>query len=157
MNVCKQIAQHLLDVHTGQNWTEVNLKDSLQSLTHSQVQKTLPHSPNSIAMLVHHILFWNQVVLKRILGIDVEISESNGFEHPPIRNDKDWKQLIKQSFQSANALAEAIENFDENKLFEPLVPNGSTAYKTFHGQVEHVHYHLGQIVLLAKGHLTVNG
>jgi hypothetical protein len=51
---------------------------------------------------------------------------------------------------SAAELADIIGNIDEERLFQPIVPGHSSIYKNVQGTVEHIHYHLGQIVILKK-------
>ena len=86
----------------------------------------------------------------RAQGTAVQINDANGYDHPPLNTEVDWQNLKSDNIQSAHELASAIRQFDEAKLLEPILPNYSTAYKNLQGSVEHVHYHLGQIVILKK-------
>ncbi|BAV09844.1 DinB superfamily protein [Filimonas lacunae] len=148
MSLLKNIAQHVLDVHLGDNWTDVNIKDTLKGVTYKEAISITIASPNSIAMLLHHLTFYNEVVLQRLLDIYEPIPQSNGFDMPRITTEEGWQQLQHKNRQSAHALAEGILQFPEERLFE-LTANGQTTfYKNLHGVVEHAHYHLGQIVIL---------
>ena len=150
MNIKHQIAQHLVDVHRGGNWTDVNITDTLKGISWQQASTITPFSPNSIAMLLHHITFWNRVVAQRGLNIVPSINKENGMNVPPILDDKDWLFLKKDNLHSAEELATVIEGYDLNNLFNPILTGHNSAYKNFQGQVEHVHYHLGQIVMIKK-------
>ena len=150
MKITELIAQHLLDVHEGGNWTEVDIASTLEDVSLYEATMHTKASPNTIASLLHHISFWNRVIVQRAKGIAIQVNDANGYDHPPLQTVEDWQQLKDDNRQSARELADAIKAFDEVKLLEPILPNYSTAYKNLQGSVEHVHYHLGQMVILKK-------
>ena len=150
MKLTSLIAQHLVEVHEGNNWTDVNLADTLKDVTAEEAVILTNASPNTIASLLHHITFWNRLMIKRMQGIDVFVDEKNGYDTPPIQTEEDWQQLQIDNNLSAHELAASIAAFDENLLFESLILGKSSAYKNLQGTVEHVHYHLGQMVILKK-------
>ena len=150
MNITSLIAQHIIDVHEGNNWTEVDITTTLQDVTLQEATTHTQASPNTIASLLHHITFWNRLMVQRAHGIAVQINDANGYEHLPLNTEEDWQNLKKDNIQSAHELAAAISQFNEAKLLEPILPGYSTAYKNLQGSVEHAHYHLGQIVILKK-------
>ena len=150
MKITELIAQHLLDVHEGNNWTEVDIASTLDDITLYEATMHTQASPNTIASLLHHITFWNRVMVQRTQGRVVQVNDANGYDHLPLQTGEDWQHLKDDNIQSARELANAIRQFDETKLLEPILPNYSTAYKNLQGSVEHVYYHLGQIVILKK-------
>lgn len=150
MNICERIAAHIQDVFNGDNWTEVNLADTVVDINYTEATTITKVSPNSIAMLVHHLKFYNEVVLKRLQGTNPKISSANGFDMPPIQNEQQWKQLVSDCLQSAKNLAEAALAFPADKLESVPVGGHNNMYKNLHGIAEHVHYHLGQITILKK-------
>jgi len=150
MNITALIAQHLIQVHEGGSWTEIDITSTLQDILLQEATMRTAATPNTIAALLHHITFWNIEVMQRAKGVITQVDEANGFNHPPINTEADWQQLKKDNIQSAHQLAAAIEEFDETKLFDPMKTHSASAYKNFQGAVEHVHYHLGQIVILKK-------
>ena len=150
MKITSLIAQHITDVYEGGNWTEVSVADVLKEVTLQEAVMLTEASPNTLASLLHHLTFWNRLMIKRMGGIVVFVDEKNGYDLPALQTEDDWKKLQTDSYLSAHQLAAAIAGFDESKLFEPLVPNGSSGYKNFEGTVEHIHYHVGQMVILKK-------
>lgn len=150
MNLTTLLALQILDVHTGDNWTEVNIANTLKDISCAEALIVTPASPNSIAALLNHITFWNQVMVQRIEGVKVEIPESNGFDHPYLQTEIGWQELQKDNLKSANKLADAIQGFSSDKLLEPILPGYPSAYKNIQGISEHIHYHLGQMVFLKK-------
>jgi len=144
------ISQHILEVFEGGNWTDVNFKDTLKDINYKEATTVTKASFNTIAALVYHTCFYNEVVLKRLQGINPAINEKNGFDLSPIKNESDWNELKQRCFRSVHALAEAVKKFPEDELSQLTITNHSTHYKTLHGVAEHGHYHLGQIVILKK-------
>ena len=51
MKINEQIAQQLLDVNEGANWTEVNVKDTLEGISYKEANAITLASSNSIAGL----------------------------------------------------------------------------------------------------------
>ncbi|WP_346236297.1 DinB family protein [Niabella insulamsoli] len=150
MNIKQHIAQHLIDVHCGGNWTEVNVEQIVKSTRWQDAAIKAPFSPNNMAMLLYHITYWNRIVAQRGHGVFPEINRENGMNAPMIENEEEWDKLIKDNRLSAHELATVIEGYDIGNLFSPILSGHSSAYKNFQGQVEHVHYHLGQMVMLKK-------
>ncbi|WP_460759676.1 DinB family protein [Niabella terrae] len=146
----RELAAHLIAVHRGGNWTDVNITDTLSGVDFQTAQQVTPLSPNSIAMILHHISFWNRVIVQRAQGTAPEIDARNGMLHPPLKAEADWRELKTDNLHSAEELAQAIEGYDTGNLYSPILPGHSSAFNNFCGQVEHVHYHLGQILMLQK-------
>lgn len=150
MKITELIAQHLLEVHEGNNWTEVDVTQTLQDITMKEATYKTIASPNTIAALLQHLTFWNRVIVKRINGIAVAEPADNGYFVPELLDEADWQQLKADNLKSAHELAAAIRQFDVDALEQPILPEHSTAYRNLQGSVEHVHYHLGQMVILKK-------
>lgn len=150
MKITELIAQHLIQVHEGGNWTEIDITSTLKDVSLDEAVLRTIASPNTIAALLHHITFWNLEVMRRAKGIKTQVDESNGFNYPALNTEADWLQLKEDNIQSAHQLAAAIRQFDEATLFKPMEVHTSSAYKNFQGLVEHAHYHLGQMVILKK-------
>ena len=150
MKLTELIAGHITAVHEGGNWTEVNIKDTLANVGYKEASTVTKASYNTIAALLHHLSFYNGIVMQRLSGANPVISEANGFDMPPVKNEEDWIKLKERNLESAQQLTEAVRHFPEERLNELTATGHATHYKTLHGIVEHAHYHLGQIVLLKK-------
>lgn len=148
MKITELISQHIIEIQEGDNWTDVNIKDTLADVDYKEATTETAASRNTIAALVHHLSFYNDVVRQRLSGNIPVIGESNGFDVPVIKNDDDWAKLKAHNVESAGELAAAVRESPEEKIFELTVTGASTHYKMLHGIVEHAHYHLGQIVLI---------
>ena len=150
MKLPSLIASHIREVYEGNSWTDVSMADTVTDLSFTEAVTVTPASGNTIAALLYHVKFYNDIVRQRLDGLSPYINDANGFDMPELKNDAEWKKLIDDAHQSFLRLANAAENFPEERLDE-LAPNGdSTYYKNLHGIVEHAHYHLGQMVILKK-------
>lgn len=150
MKPTEHISQHILDVYEGGNWTESNMIAALKDVTVSEAALVTAATDNSIAALVHHLTIWNRVMVQRIKGIDIQLTDLNGFDVPVIVTETEWQNLQADSLKSVHELAQAIRSFDNDLLEQPILPSHSSAYKNLFGSSEHIHYHLGQIVLLKQ-------
>lgn len=150
MKITELIAQHILEVHEGNNWTEVDITQTLEDVTVEEATCRTVASPNTIAALLQHLTFWNRVIVKRINGIVVAEREDNGYFVPELLDEADWQRLKADNLKSAHELAAAIRQFNVEALELPILPEHSTAYRNLQGSVEHAHYHLGQMVILKK-------
>lgn len=150
MKVPAQIAKHVREVYFGDNWTSVNLKETLTDvsweLATAQVQ-----SLNSIATLVNHLHYYVHVVLKVLQGGPLQAKDNLSFEYPPIRSAEDWRKMLDKTWNEADEFANLIEKLPEEKLSMDFTETKyGNYYRNLQGIIEHIHYHLGQIVLIKK-------
>jgi mRNA-degrading endonuclease HigB of HigAB toxin-antitoxin module len=144
------IAQHLRAVHFGGNWTAVNLKDTLQDVDWQQAT-TQVFGFNTIAVLVFHMNYYVVAATKVLQGGPLDAHDKYSFDLPPLQSQEDWQLLQDKTWNEAEALAQLIELLPASKLDETFVlEKYGNYYRNLHGVIEHVHYHLGQIVLLKK-------
>lgn len=150
MNLTKQIAKHLRDVHFGGNWTSVNLKDNLADMTWKEAT-TQVYSFNTIAALVYHMNYFVSAVSKVLQGGPLDAHDKYSFDLPPILSQEDWGKLLNKTWADAESFAGLIEQLPESKLGETFSDEKyGNYYRNIHGVIEHIHYHLGQIVLIKK-------
>ncbi len=150
MNVTAQIAKHLRDVCFGGNWTSSNLKDNLADVTWQQAT-TQVYSFNTIATLVYHMSYFISAVSKVLQGGPLDAKDKYSFDHPPIRSREDWEKMLERVWMDAEHFAGLIEQLPDSRLWEDFSDNKyGNYYRNLHGIIEHIHYHLGQIVLIKK-------
>lgn len=150
MSFSNQIAKHFIGVHFGGNWTDVNLKDTLADISWEDATTKISDL-NTIAVLVYHINYYVENVLKVLLGESLTASDKFSFNAPEIKSAEDWQNLVSKTLRDAELFATQIELFDEKKLLNDFTDaKYGNYYRNLHGIIEHTHYHLGQIVLLKK-------
>ena len=73
------------------------------------------------------------------------------FDLPPIQSAEDWESLKIKNWNDAERLAKLGKKLFEDRLEDDFTDKKYESYnKNNQGIIEHVHYHLGQIVLLKK-------
>ena len=150
MNLPAQIAKHFHEVHFGDNWTSVNLKDSLKDVSWQEAT-TKASSLNTIAALVFHINYYVSAILKVLQGEHLNAHDKYSFDLPPIQSSEDWEKLLNKTWKDAEDFASFVEQLPESKLSETFTQEKyGNYYRNLHGVIEHTHYHLGQIVLIKK-------
>ncbi|MFI5194390.1 MAG: DUF1572 domain-containing protein [Chitinophagales bacterium] len=150
MHLTEQIARQFRDVHFGGNWTASNLKQHLADVTWQQAI-TKVYSFNTISALVYHMNYYVSAVLKVLREETLDASDKYSFDHPPILSREDWEKLLDKTWTDAEDFATLIERLPESRLWEIFSDEKyGNYYRNIHGTIEHIHYHLGQIVLIKK-------
>ncbi len=150
MTTTALLAKQLRDVHTGGNWTSVNLKDTLAGVTWEQATAKV-HSLNTIVALVYHINYYVIAIQGVLKGQSLTAKDKFSFDHPPVQSEDDWTQILNKTWAEVNTLALLIEQLPDSRLPEIFCDE---KYGTYHrnimGLIEHTHYHLGQIAIIKK-------
>ncbi|MBC7948516.1 MAG: DUF1572 domain-containing protein [Chitinophagaceae bacterium] len=150
MTLTQNIAKHFREVHFGGNWTSSNLRDQLADVTWVQAT-TQVSTLNTIATLVYHSNYYVGVVLKVLRGGPLVGKDSDSFAHPPINSQDDWEGFLARVWREAEEFAQQVEKLPESRLWEDFTDSKyGNYYRNLHGIIEHMHYHLGQIVLVKK-------
>lgn len=150
MKLTAQIAKHLREVHFGENWTCSTLKEHLADVTWQQAT-TQVYTFNTIATLVYHTNYYIRRILKVLRGESLDDYDRDSFNHPPVQSQEDWEQLLEKTWTDAETFAGLIEQMPERRLWENLPDEEyGNYYRNIHGIIEHIHYHLGQMVLIKK-------
>jgi uncharacterized damage-inducible protein DinB len=90
MTLLEHISQNIIAVYDGQNWTESTISNALEDLTFEEAQRIIPGSKNSIASLLHHITYWNRIMVIRLGGAAVNVPDTNGFDIQPMLRASEW-------------------------------------------------------------------
>lgn len=150
MTIPQQMAKHFRDVHFGGNWTAVNLKDVLADVDW-QMATTQVNNLNTIAVLVFHVNYYVDAVLKVLQGGPLEASDKLSFDLPPVTSEEEWRRLVNKALVQAESFAGLVERLDEKQLSEDFIDGKyGTWYRNLTGIIEHTHYHLGQMVVIKK-------
>lgn len=150
MNLTAQLAKHLRDVHFGGNWTSSNLKDCLVGVNWEQATTTV-YSFNTIATLVFHMNYYVSVVSKVLQGEPLHAKDALSFDNPPITSEEEWISLQNKIWADVENFALQIEQLPESQLWEVFTEEKyGSYYRNIQGIIEHIHYHLGQVVMIKK-------
>lgn len=150
MRLTEDLAKHLRDVHFGGNWTNSNLKGSLENVTWQQATTEF-QTFNTIAALVFHINYYIDAVQKVLAGETLQANDKYSFDVPLINSEQDWNTLLEKTWTDAENFALLIEKLPDSMLSENFTAEKyGSYYRNIQGIIEHTHYHLGQIVILKQ-------
>lgn len=145
-----QTALHFRAIYNGGNWTAVNLKDVLKDITWEQAN-TKVQNFNTITTLVYHTSYYVSTLIKVLEDGPLDAKDELSFFHPPVTSQGDWENLLVKVFTEAEKAVQLIEQLPEEKFFEVFSNEKYGNYfRNIYGIVEHLHYHLGQMVILKK-------
>ncbi|MCG8329776.1 MAG: DUF1572 domain-containing protein [Chitinophagales bacterium] len=150
MHTPTQIAKHLREVYFGNNWTAVNLKDTISDVNWEIATQQL-YDLNTIATLVYHMTYYVVEVTKVLEGGPLEMKDELSFSYPAITSQEDWEKMLDKVWADVEHFAQLVEAMPEEKLGEHITDKKyDIYYRYLHGIIEHAHYHLGQILLIKK-------
>ena len=150
MKLTSQIAKQFRDLYFGGNWTAVSVKETLKDVNWEQATTKID-SLHTVASLLFHMSYYVGVVLSVLRANPLRGSDKDSFNLPALSNQKDWENLLNKTWTEAEEFATAIENLQEEKLWQIFGKEKyGNYYRNIHGVIEHSHYHLGQIVVIKK-------
>lgn len=150
MSITKQLANHLRAIYFGGNWTVSSLKEHLSDITWQQAT-TRVHGFNAIASLTWHSTYYVNALIGVLQGKPLEAKDELSFRLPPLNSQQDWEQLLAKIWTEAEAAATLIEQLPDTRLSDNFTDEKyGSYYRNIQGIIEHMHYHLGQIVLIKK-------
>ena len=143
-------AKHLHDIHFGGNWTTINLKEVLSEVTWEEAT-TQVDDFNSIATLTYHTTYYVSALLDVLEGNPLNAKDELSFKCPKISSESDWKSIQDTAWKNAEKTVSLIEKLTVEQLEMDFTDEKyGSFYRNIHGIIEHLHYHLGQIVMLKR-------
>lgn len=149
-NISNQIASQFRQVFFGGNWTSVNFSDTLKDVDWS-MSTTKIRDFNTIALLVFHVNYYIDAVMKVLKGGPLDAHDKYSFDCPELKSSDDWEKMKNKLFEDAEEFASLVEQLSDSKLSEVFtLEKYGNYYRNLTGIIEHSHYHLGQIVIIKK-------
>ena len=150
MNIPQHIAKHFREVYFGGNWTCVNLRDTLTTVTLKQATMQV-NGLNTISVLVYHMHYYVRAATKVLQGGHLDAHDKYSFDLPSIATDDEWQHFLNSIWAEAETFAQLVESLPDEKIHEHFTNEKYGAYyRNLHGIIEHAHYHLGQIAIIKK-------
>jgi len=148
-----RIADQLRRAFDGEAWHGDSLFEILKRVTAAQASTRSIRSAHTIWELVLHIAAWDDVVLRRLGGSAVTLSDAENFPSVADVSDGAWREAVARTRRIHEELVAAVIALPDSRL-DDIVPGKEGAHYTYyymlHGVVQHELYHAGQITLLKK-------
>ncbi|WP_300598329.1 DinB family protein [Niabella sp.] len=151
MTQAAQLAKRFREVHLNGDWVAAtNLKAALSGLSWNEANEKVG-TLNTIGALAFHINYYISGILNVFKGGSLDIHDRYSFDAPPIRSQEDWEQLLNKLWTDAEDFAQYVQQMTDAQLEAPFTDARYGSYqRNIDAMIEHVYYHLGQIVLLRK-------
>lgn len=134
----------------GQAWHGDSLCELLSSVTADQaIQRPIPTAHN-IWELVLHITSWSNIVLRRIVGGQVEPRAGEDWPETGEISFTQWDAVRAEMNESHNRLTEIVMGLTDEQMLSNAPNSQNSVAVMIHGAAQHDAYHGGQIALLKK-------
>ncbi len=135
----------------GEAWHGPSVLELLAGLSATQASAHPIAGAHSIWELVLHLGSDYDLVLRRLAGDGRQLTASEDWPACPASTEENWQQTVEDLKLLNKKLRQAVRNFSEERLDNPLVPEVPyTAHTQFIGVTQHNLYHAGQIALLKR-------
>ena len=152
MSEVERIQQQLKAALEGPAWSGPSVLEVLEGVSAARAAKRSIKGAHSIWEITLHIAVWEDVVRRRAMGEKFIPTDEQDWPAVKVKTPAAWQAVIRKLKAGNKALREVVGGFDDARLDQILVPGGTaSAYRTFHGAVQHDLYHAGQIAVLKKG------
>ena len=148
--------RHLADQHRraleGGAWHGPALLEALAGVTAKRAASRPISKAHSIWEIVLHIEAWDRVVLGRLTGKPIDLSDEENWPEVEDGSPAAWKRAVESMKSTHGKLGREIAKLKPARLDAGY--GRRKQYKIFrlvHGVVHHELYHAGQIAILKKG------
>ncbi len=148
MKETKRIISLFEKLYEGNPWIDVNIAQTLHSISSQQASVRILDKSNSIWEIVNHMISWRLNVLKRIGGRVIKTPDNNYFQPVTDKSDSAWLKTVEKFKDTEEKWIEMLKHFKAKYFSNTYSKNGLTYYEHIHGIIQHDAYHLGQIRLI---------
>lgn len=154
MSEAQRIANQIQRGFEGEAWHGPAVLEILDGVDAALAAAHPIPGAHSIWELVLHLAATQEIILRRSRGERAGLTEEEFWPATPEPTDEAWRATVARLRRQETELRQAVEDFPDGRLDEPLMTGGTPAYDNFHGHVQHNIYHAGQIVMLKKAAAT---
>lgn len=151
-NKIEELVHKLKESFKGKPWFGDSLINKLYRIDYRLVNRTLPDSKNSIAMIIQHIINWRVFVIEKMLrneAFEIEKNSSKDWTEIVINTELEWEKLLSKLISTQNKIIETLEEQMINEYLNNKVPGHNYSFEyLLNGIIQHDIYHSGQIGLL---------
>ena len=149
--------QLLKDISSGLigELTHLHPKKAVEGLTPAIARKKPKNLDHSCWDLLHHTVFWQDILLKNLDGKFVDWyppHDKNWPSNENLSNDDNFSGLLNKFNNNLEKVAEKLQhiNLMERVEIGPPLPPDTTYFRILLVFLQHTSYHLGQLVTTRK-------
>lgn len=145
-----RIAEELRLAFEGEAWHGPALLEILAGVNATAAAARPLTEAHCIWELALHITAWEKVLLRRIAGEAVQLTDEENFPVVHDRNENAWQGALARLKETHEELIDSVKNLPDSRLTEIVPGKEYNFYHMLHGGAQHIAYHGGQISLLKK-------
>lgn len=150
MSESTRIAEELRLAFEGEAWHGPALLEILAGVNSASAAARPIADAHSIWELTLHIAAWEKVLLQRMAGEIIQLSDEENFPTVREKSEDAWQAALADLKETHEELMDSVKNMPEERLAE-IVPGKEYDFDhMLHGGSQHIAYHGGQISLLKK-------
>ena len=150
MTLAQHLGKHFRQAYFGGSFSERNLRDELAGMSLPAARRTTAGG-NSVVALVYHLHFYVRGVASVLAGGPLDTRDEASWETPDFQTEAAWRAFVTRTLEEGEAFAKTLEALPEEELWKPFYSSANAPTLTNAlGILEHVYYHLGQVVLLGR-------
>jgi uncharacterized damage-inducible protein DinB len=150
MNDVERLALELDRALHGAAWHGPSWREALEGVDRdTAVRRPIP-AAHTIAEIVSHASVWFDVVRRRLEGESPQVPDDEDWRPSVPDSDAAWSAAVAASMERGDALLETVRKFPPARLYETRPKVDATWYELVSGELQHVIYHAGQVILLRK-------
>ncbi len=147
-----RIYQQMKQAFAGDAWHGPALLEILNGIDADTAFDRPIADAHSIWEIVLHLSSTQQLMRRRIKRDPTATELSLEEDWPAVTQPTAiaWADAVGELTRNEELLRHEVAAFPPELLDRPLIPGGSSAYNNFHGYIQHIIYHAGQISLLER-------
>ncbi|MEL6672066.1 MAG: DinB family protein [Bacteroidota bacterium] len=151
MENISHITARLREVVIDGRWiANTNWQDQLSQTSLAQAKQQIG-SLNTIAALTYHVDYYLSGVADFFETGKLLISDKHSFDVPDMQSEAEWEALKQRLYDNAERFNRLVEEMPAEKMGEIFVLEKYGTYmRNIQGMIEHIYYHLGQVVIIRK-------
>ena len=150
MTLPQHLGKHFRHAYFGGSFSERHLAGELRGTALAQARRSV-NGGNSVLAIVYHLHFYVRGVASVLRGDRLDTRDGASWETPVVETDEAWQALVEEVLAEGEVLAKALEGLGEEAVWSPFYSAGNApVFTNVLGVLEHVYYHLGQIVLIGQ-------
>lgn len=150
MNEIDRITDQMTRAFTGEAWHGPALLEVLDGVDAPTAAARPIARAHSIWEIVLHLIATQTQMLRRMTGDATELTPEEDWPTITDSGEVAWRDTLETLQMRERSLRQAVIDWPVDKLDQPPISGGSSAYNNFHGHVQHNLYHAGQIILLSR-------
>jgi len=136
----------------GNPWLGDSLMTKLKGIDFNLVNKRLPNSNNSIALIVQHLINWRIFMIEKLEEnhlFDIELNSTEDWTEITIKNKQEWIRLLDNLIATQNKLIKKLKHKNNDSFLYKKTSGREYNFEyLIEGIIQHDTYHCGQIGLI---------